>query len=444
MQDPRLDPAYLRNIRLAIPDLNGQARAKRVPAMQYDGLMSGQAKMPLSALNLDIWGNDITDSPLLFQSGDADGFLRPTERGLLPMPWIGPEAGLLPMAMYHEDGRPFAGDCRHALAAIVARLESLGYTPVMASELEFYLIDDEETAFRPPLSPVSGRRASGAATLSLRMLDEFNGFFDALYEGCEAMGIDADTATSEAGPGQFEVNLHHGSNPLKLADDTWLFKLLTRRLARTHNFAASFMAKPYKSASGSGLHLHVSLMDKDGRNVFDDGGPAGTDLLRHAVAGVLATMADATLVFAPHSNSYGRLVPGAHAPTGIAWGYENRTTAIRVPNGAPKARRLEHRVAGGDVNPYLLLTAILGGMLIGIEDHMAAPDPITGDAYACNLPQIPSNWGSALNSFSRSQLMSRIFDPMLIDNLVRTKRQEMARISPMSEQEVLDLYLEAV
>ena len=444
MQDPRLDPAYLRNIRIALPDLNGQARAKRVPAQQYDGMVAGAAKMPLSTLNVDIWGTDIADSPLVFESGDADGLLRPTERGLLPMPWIGPEAGLLPMSMYHDDGRPFAGDCRHALAAIVARFKALGLTPVMASELEFYLIDDEEDAFRPPLSPVSGRRASGAAMMSLRMLDEFNAFFDALYEGCEAMGIDADTATSEAGPGQFEVNLHHGPDPMKLADDTWLFKLLTRRLARTHHMAASFMAKPYPAASGSGMHLHVSVMDAEGRNVFDNGGPEGTPLLRHAVAGLLATMSDATLIFAPHANSYDRLVPSAHAPTGIAWGYENRTTAIRIPNGAPKARRLEHRVSGGDVNPYLALTAILGGMLIGIEDRLTPPDPVQGDAYALDLPQIPGSWEQALSAFSQSAHMRRIFDPQLIDNLIRTKRQEMARIAPLSDQQVLDLYLEAV
>jgi glutamine synthetase len=326
----------------------------------------------------------------------------------------------------------------------VARFKARGLTPVMASELEFYLIDDEQDQFRPPLSPVSGRRATGGAMMSLRALDEFNAFFDALYEGCAAMDIQADTATSEAGPGQFEVNLHHASNPMKVADDTWLFKMLTRRLARNHNLAASFMAKPYDMASGSGLHVHVSLVDTLGRNVFDNGGPEGTDLLRHAIAGLLSTMADATLILAPHANSYQRLVPDSHAPTGIAWGYENRTTAIRVPNGHPRSRRLEHRVAGGDVNPYLHLAVILGGILIGIEDKLTPPDPVTGDAYEVKLPQIPGTWSEALERFSASQAMTRIFDPQLIDNLIRTKRQEMARLAPLSEQEVLDLYLEAV
>lgn len=438
------DPSLLHNIRVVVADLNGQARAKRVPAAQFDKLMQGTSKMPLSALNLDVWGNDIADSPLLFETGDADGFLRPTERGLLPMPWIGPDAAMLPTWMYHADGRPFEGDPRHALARTKAKLDALGLKAVTATELEFYLIDDTEGKFLPPRSPVSGRRAMGAATLSMRMLDEFNAFFDALYEGCEAMGIDADTATSEAGPGQFEINLHHGDDPLKMADDTWLFKILIRRLARAHGMAASFMAKPYPAASGSGLHLHASLTDSAGRNVFDNGGPEGSETLHHAIGGVLRLMPASTLIFAPHANSYDRLVPNAHAPTGVCWAYENRTASVRVPLGPPAARRLELRTAGGDVNPYLLMSATLGAILVGIEDKIAAPAPVKGDAYAQDLPQIPATWAEAIALFHSEPLMSRLFEPMLLDNMIRTKRQEMAGVAALSEQAVLDLYLESV
>lgn len=439
-----LDPRLLNNIRVAVADLNGNARAKRVPAVQYDRVMEGTSKMPLSALNLDIWGNDIAGSPLVFETGDADGFLRPTERGLLPMPWLGTDAAMLPMWMYHADGRPFEGDPRHALARIAARLDMLGLRAVTATELEFYLIDDTGERFLPPMSPVSGRRAMGAATLSMRMLDEFNAFFDALYAGCEAMGIDADTATSEAGPGQFEINLHHGDDPLKMADDTWLFKILVRRLARNHGMAATFMAKPYPAASGSGLHLHASLVDGGGRNVFDCGGARGSEALHHAIGGVLAAMPGSALIFAPHANSYARLVPRAHAPTGVAWAYENRTASVRVPVGPPAARRLEHRTAGGDVNPYLLMTAVLGAILIGIEDKIVPPAAVTGDAYAQELPQIAGSLAEAVEAFAGSDLMRRIFDPMLIDNMIRTKRQEMAGLAALSDQQMLELYLESV
>lgn len=439
-----VDPDTLRQIRVVIPDLNGVARAKRMPATALPKLLAGQAKMPLSALNLDIRGNDIADSPLLFDTGDADGFLQPTPRGLLPMPWIGPEAAMLPMAMHHEDGTPFAGDGRHALAAVVDRLAARGLTAVTATELEFYLIDDSAGPFQPPANPATGRRSTGAATLSMQVLDTFNGFFDALYDGCEALGIRADTATSEAGPGQFEINLDHGPDPLRMADDTWLFKLLVRRLARAHGLAASFMAKPYPGASGSGLHVHASLLDRDGRNVFDNGMREGSDLLRHAIGGVLATMADATLVFAPHAGSYDRLVPEAHAPTGVGWAYENRTASVRVPNGPPAARRLEHRVPGGDANPYLALAAILGGMELGLADGIAPPAPLTGNAYAQTLPQIPARWDAAVTRFAASKLMPRLFPSRLIDNFTRTKRQEIATLGGADPQELLALYLDSL
>lgn len=439
-----MDPDSLRQIRAVIPDLNGIARAKRMPASALPKLMAGQAKMPLSALNLDILGNDIADSPLLFDTGDADGFLRPTPRGLLPMPWVGPEAAMLPMAMYHEDGTPFAGDARHALATVIDRLAARGLTTVTATELEFYLVDLRNGNVQPPADPVTGWRDWGAATLSMQALDSVNPFFDALYAGCAALGIDADTATSEAGPGQFEINLNHGTDPMRMADDTWLFKLLTRGLARVHGLTASFMAKPYPDASGSGLHVHASLLDREGRNIFDDGTPRGSDGLRHAIGGVLATMADATLVFAPHANSYERLVPDAHAPTGIGWAYENRTASVRVPNGPNAARRLEHRVPGGDTNPYLVLTAILGGMELGLADGIVPPPALTGNAYAQDLPQIPSAWGDAVTGFAESDLMARLFPASLIDNFTRTKRQEIAAFAQTAPQDLLAMYLDSL
>ena len=439
-----VDTDKLRQIRVVIPDLNGIARAKRMPSSALPKLIAGQTKMPLSALNLDIMGNDIADSPLLFATGDADGFLRPTDRGLLPMPWIGPEAAMLPVVMHLEDGTPFAGDARHALAAVGDRLAARGLSAVTATELEFYLIDDSDGQLRPPLNPATGRRGLGAATLSMQVLDAFNPFFDALYAGCEALDIRADTATSEAGPGQFEINLTHGPDPIRMADDTWLFKLMVRRLARAHGVAASFMAKPYAQASGNGLHVHASLIDRKGRNIFDNGTPQGSDALHHAIGGVLATMADATLIFAPHANSYDRLVPEAHAPTGVGWAYENRTASVRVPNGPPAARRLEHRIAGGDANPYLVLAAILGGMEIGLADQITPPPPLTGNAYAQNLPQIPTGWESALARFDASALMPRIFPAELIDNLSRTKRQEIESLAGMDAQDVLHVYLDSL
>ena len=433
-----------RNVRCGAADLNGQARGKRVPRRFAAKLEKEGTRFPLSVLNLDIWGEDIDDSPLVFESGDADGVLRPTERGYVPMPWLSSPSAILPLWAFHEDGTPFAGDPRHALARVVERYKSLGLTPVAATEMEFYLVDDSGREIRQPKSPRSGKRRAGAEILSLRALDAFDRFFNELYDACDAMDIPAEAAISEGGIGQFEGNLEHVPDALKAADDARLFKMLVRGVARNQGMAASFMAKPYEDYAGNGLHTHFSVIDADGKNVMANGTHEGTPLLHHAIAGCLAGIPELALIFAPHGNSFERLVPGNHAPTSICWAYDNRTASIRVPGGSFKARRIEHRVAGGDVNHYLILAAVLGSALIGIEDQMTSPAPITGNAYDQKLPQVPSTWADAIDAFEQSPLARRIFDDQLVDNLIRTKRQEMRHFQELSPEEQTDLYLDTV
>lgn len=443
MKDWLREHPEIRMISTAVADLNGQARGKKMPVAFGRKVIEGGTRMPLSALNVDIWGDDIEDSPLVFDSGDRDGVLLVTDRGFVPMPWLDAPSAMLPMWMFTEDGVPFPGDPRHALNAVLARYRARGWEIQAATELEFFLIDDSEDELKPPLSPRFRKRRLGGEILSLRALDAFDEFFTELYDACEDMDIPAETAISESGLGQYEINLVHGP-ALKAADDAWLFKLLIKGLARKHGFAASFMAKPYQDVSGNGMHVHFSILDAEGKNIFDDGGRLGTPLLRHAVAGCLAAMPASTLVFAPHANSYERLVPEAHAPTGIAWAYENRTAAIRIPSGATSARRIEHRVAGGDTNPYLILSVILGAALVGIEDGIEPPEPITGNAYTRLLPQIPTTWDEAIRLFEKSEIIHRILPAELIRNYVMTKRQEVAELDGMTEAEQTDLYLDSV
>lgn len=434
----------VRTIRVAAADLNGVPRGKRVPARFADKLLTEGTKFPYSVLNMDIWGEDIENSPLVFESGDPDGLLMPTERGFMPMPWLDAPSALLPLWMFHPDGRPYDGDPRQALARVVERYKAAGLTPVVATEMEFFIIDDSGRTLRVPPSPRSGKRRTGAETLSLRALDAFDQFFTRLYDACEAMDIPADTAISEAALGQFEINMMHQADPLKAADDAWLFKMLTKGIARQFGFAASFMAKPYDVWSGSGLHMHFSLLNAEGENIFDDGTEKGSAIMRHAVAGLLRAMPGSTLVFAPHENSYDRLVPNAHAPTGIGWAYENRTAAIRIPASGPKARRIEHRVAGGDVNPYLMIAAVLGAALNGIEDQLEPAAPFEGNAYDKQLDQLPASWGDAIEAFATCPEMKRIFPQHLIDNLVMTKRQELHYMAELTDEETVELYLDTV
>ncbi len=439
-----MDLSALHTFRVAACDLNGQMRGKRVPPSYAEKLDKGAVRMPLSALNVDLWGADIEGSPLVFESGDADGVLLPTDRGPVPMPWLATPTALVPMSLHNDDATPFAGDPRHALSAVLARYAAKGWSMVAATELEFTLLDASGDQPQPPFNPITKRKLDNESVLSISEMDAFDVFFTELYDGCEAMGIPAQTTISESGIGQFEINLNH-QDAMRCADDTWLFKALVRGLARKHGFAATFMAKPYVNDAGNGMHVHFSVVDAQGRNVFDNGGPDGTDELRSAVAGCLAAMPGSTLIFAPHGNSYTRLVPGAHAPTGACWAYENRTAAIRIPGGAPVARRIEHRVAGGDINPYLMLAAVLGAALIGIEDAMQPPAPITGNAYEIDgLPQLAPDWSSAVTAFQNDPIVARIFPGDLIRNMAMTKRQEIARFADRPANEHWLSYLEAV
>lgn len=439
-----MDLAQFDTFRVAAVDLNGQLRGKRVPAAYAGKLDKGAVRIPFSALNVDLWGADIENSPLVFESGDADGVLRTTERGAVPMPWLERPSALVPMTLYHDDGSRFDGDPRHALAAVLDRYAARGWTVIAATELEFTLIDDSGDSPQPPRNPVTGRVLEDEAVLSMAELDAFDGFFSDLYASCEEMSLPAQAAISEAGIGQFEVNLNH-QDAMRCADDTLLFKVLVRGLARKHGFAATFMAKPYDDDAGNGMHVHFSVVDGHGTNVFDDGGPEGTNVLRHAVAGCLAAMPDCTLIFAPHGNSFTRLVPGAHAPTGACWAYDNRTAAIRIPGGAPAARRIEHRVAGGDTNPYLMLAAVLGAAMVGIEDEVPPPSPISGNAYEIDgVPQLASDWSLAVEQFESSSLVSRIFSPGLVRNLAMTKRQEIAFFAERPTERHWMSYLETV
>jgi glutamine synthetase len=438
-----MDLTQFQTFRVAACDLNGRMRGKRLPASNADKLDGGTLRMPLSALNLDIFGADIVDSPLVFETGDADGRLFPTDRGAVPLPWLDTPQALVPMVMHTEDGARFSGDPRHALSAVLDRYATRGWEVFAATELEFTLVDPSGKSLKNIRDPRSGRRMKAPGILSLGQMDAFDAFLTSLYSAGSDMGIPVETAISEAGIGQFELTLRHQS-ALRAADDTWLFKTMITGLARQHGYVATFMAKPFAEDTGNGMHMHFSVLDREGRNVFDDGTEKGTDILRNAVAGCLAAMPPSTLIFAPHANSYARLVPGAHAPTGAGWGYENRTVAVRIPGGPNAARRIEHRVAGGDINPYLTFVAILGAAITGIEDRLVPPPPITGNAYEADLPQLATDWGSAIDRFETDPLIARLFPADLVRNLVMTKRQEHAQMSSIAASDHWKTYLETV
>jgi glutamine synthetase len=262
-------------------------------------------------------------------------------------------------------------------------------------------------------------------------LDEFDGVLSGIRDACQAQGLPSDTIIVENGPGQFEVNLHHVADPLLAADHAILLRRAVRAMARRHDLHATFMAKPYGTAAGSGFHLHCSLLDGDGRNIFDDGTPEGSDALRHAIAGMIAVMPESMLIFAPHLNSYRRFQPGAHAPTTASWGYENRTTSLRIPASANKARRFEHRPAGADANPYLVVAAILAGALHGLERRQEPPPVLAGDGYGDGnqAVSLPLTWDGAIGAFQAGTVLRRYLGETVMRAFGTAKAQELTELS---------------
>lgn len=427
--DNAIPSKQIEYVYIAACDINGIMRGKRIPYNQMEKAKEDGVRLPLSILGVDIWGADVIESSQ--SNGDIDAIAVPTGRDSFKLINTSQPSSLLPVWLYDEDNQPYYGDARHVLSYVSQKFKELGLTPVMATELEFYLVDyTEGETPKPPIRPKNGLRLNKTSILSINDLFQFDEFLDEVYDECRKLNIPVDAALAENGCGQFEINLLHVDDPLKAADDAVLFKQIVKSVAANRGLTATFMAKPYGTQSGNGFHVHCSLLDKDGNNIFDDGTDEGSEMLRHAVAGLLATMSDCTLLFAPHVNSYRRYIPGTLAPNNVSWGYENRTAAVRIPGGDNKARRIEHRVSGADANPYLVCSAVLAGMLYGIENKLEAPEPVNNITYdKDSLVTLPMDWFSAIREFENSDVIEALFPMQMIDLLIDVKKQEAKRFA---------------
>jgi glutamine synthetase len=415
------NPGAATHVYAAITDMNGIFRGKRVAASKLDKLVKDGIRMPMSSIGVDVWGTDTAGTKLTMERGDLDGICEATGRGLLD---LGLDAPVVPMTMRKETGEPYYADGRHLLHLVLDRYRQAGLTPVVAAEVEFYLLDPASDGIAPARPRPGSPPREFDNIYSLEELNDSGAFIDDVYQSAAAAGIEVDAAIAEGAQRQFEFNLLHQPDALKAAEDTLYLKHIIRNAARRHGYLATFMAKPYPATAGSGLHIHFSMLDETGRNVFDDGTEKGSDIMRAAVAGLMDSMADATLIFAPHLNSYRRLAPGGLAPTTVGWGYENRTAAIRIPGGPHAARRIEHRVAGIDTNPFLVLAAILGGALDGIARMLTPAEPVTTNSHELDLPKLAKDWRQALERFEMAESMQRILHPEFVTCFAAAKQQE--------------------
>jgi glutamine synthetase len=432
---------HVRDLYVGLSDIHGILRGKRIPFEKLRKLDRSPIRMPISATAVDIWGNDVLENPLFLQSGDRDGLCLPT--GRLPIdifPGRTEPLPLLPLWLADENGEPHEADPRGALARAKQRCMSAGLTPVVGTELEFYLLNPQSSDLAPATFPHSGKAFSGGGVLSLDKLQAIQPFLDEVYRTSEANGVKPDASVTEGGPGQFEIAIAHSDDVMKAADDFLILKYIVRHVARKHGFDACFMAKPFPDLSGCGFHVHLSLLDKDGTNVFSSGAPNENSLLRVAVGGLLDALCPSTLVFAPHLNSYRRFAETSLAPTTVSWGIENRTSAIRIPDGSAEARRIEHRVSGADANPYLVLTVILNAVLDGIERNADPGPPIQESSYSSGSARIPGSWVDAMKAFGEGGSAHGLLPPLLSRSFALCKSQELSVFSAQMTDFEIETY----
>ena len=410
-------------IELLLCDLNAILRGKWLPGNQADKLANGKVRLPLSTYAPNILGLEVEATGLGIVAGDPDGVAVPIPGSLKPVPWMKGNVAQVLIELEEREGEISELSTRKQLANTLNSFAAKGWKPVAAAELEFYVIQARQTPDHAPTPPVDSPEAQN---YDMELLQRSSEFLDEILSACEQQGLATDTLIAEYGPGQFEVNFHHSDDTLNTADTALLFRRIVRGVVANHGMEATFIAKPYRDYPGNGMHLHCSIIDDKGVNIFapektaDEASPR----LKDAVAGALATMREAQAVFAPHMNSLRRFGPNSFAPTAPEWGYDHRGAAVRIPEINGIGARLEHRISGADVNPYLAITAILGGMLFGMENKPVLPQPL--DAHASTHAEaLSADWSQVIKQFSDSAFTKALFGEHYHHVFTQVKRNEM-------------------
>ena len=364
------------DVEAIVPDMAGSARGKVVPAAKFG---DGRMKMPEGVFAQTISGEYVKD---LDNVEDRDMWLVADPNTLRPVPWSADPAAAVFMDCFHRDGTPVAKSPRSVLRNVLAKYEARGWIPVVAPEVEFYLLSphsDPNEEAEPPEGRL-GWTEGAKQPYSIDTMNDFDPFINEVYAYCEAQGIKIDTISQEMGPAQFELNFLHG-DPVDLADQVFLFKRTVREAAINHNMHATFLAKPIAEEAGSALHIHQSIVDKQGNNIFTTADGQPSDLFYGFLGGLQQHMNEALLMFAPYVNSYRRLANPWSSPTNLSWAIDNRTVGLRVPDSPADARRVENRLAGSDVNPYLVIAASLACGYLGMTEGLTPTKPVEGSAY---------------------------------------------------------------
>ncbi|MGV8996445.1 MAG: glutamine synthetase family protein [Parvibaculaceae bacterium] len=425
-------------------DMCGTVRGKRFPIEEAERIFNSGVQMPKSLYFFDVTGVNEDILGMGFSDGDPDAQSFPIAGSIVPVPWASMKQAQVLMTMLDDSGAPFALEPRVVLANVAQRLADIGLHAVSACEFEFYVLDrerDRKGLPQAPINPATGARETANEVYGITELDGFMALLKEIDEAAAAQGVPASGATAEYAPGQYEINLNHEDDVLLAGDHAIMLRHLIGAVTRKHNFVSSFMAKPFANQTGNGLHVHCSILDEAGKNIFDDGTDEGSDRLRHAIGGLQATLGDAMALFAPNLNSYRRFGPNLFVPVNAAWGYNNRSVAFRVPAGSPTGRRIEHRVSGADANPYLVLAAILAGIHYGIVNKIEPTEPAEGNACDEMDDNIPFYLPSALKRLRNSSVMRDYLGAHYVEVYAETKMLEFDKFQKTISPLEYDWYL---
>ena len=435
---------------IVLHDANGIGRGKIIRRHELLSFYKGGRHLPISILGLDICGEDVHETGLIWDQGDGDLRAWPIPGSLVPLHGTVPARGEVFMSMYDLDGAKMTSDPRHALQRQVDLFAADGLCPAGAFELEFFLLENErgpDGKMVPARDVLDGRASRKTEVYSVDHLHGMLPLFSDIYAGAAKAGIKAETMISEYAPGQYELTLHYREDIMQAADDLMRLKRIVRAQARAHGVTACFMAKPNENYAGSGMHLHVSMQDVVGRNVFVEAVEGEyTPMILHALGGLRATMGESMLIFAPHANSWRRFASQSYAPVSPTWGVNNRSVALRIPAGDIGARRIEHRPAGVDANPYLVAATVLAGIRLGMKNQIDPGPQTTGNGYedGQDAPAIPVDWRGAIDAAKASVFLQAALGEDMHRTFTAIKSAEYARVMRTVSEVDFDLYLHTV
>ncbi len=449
------DPSEARAFLDAHPDLQffeilftgltGVPRGKRLRRHELMAIYEQGRFLPGSMLTCDITGEDCQE--LVWAEGDADRLGWPVPGTLVPAPWLGPDVAQVLVSVFELDKTLNELDPRGALQRVIDRFAADGLTPVVACEIEFYLVDGKRTAsgmIQPAPSRFSGEHPTAKNQYDMRVVEDAAPFLRDLWQAADAQKIPLEGVIAEYAPGQLELTLHHHDDALRAADEAVMYKRAAKGCALRHGLEATFMAKPFGNEAGSGMHLHASVNDRASKNIFASEDAAGTAALRHAIGGMKQLLPASMALFAPNANSYRRFRANTYAPVAPTWGVNNRTVSLRIPAGPPNSRHVEHRVAGADANPYLALAALLAGAHYGMTNKIDPGPMVSGDGYAAAAETgeaLATHWNEAIDKFEASSVLADYLGPRFAKTYAQIKRTELERFQSLVTSADYDWYL---